>query len=209
MKSLWYINQHYYVDIRNHNETQNMTAILANTNESNDVCSKATKKLEETPEVEAWQQRSDEPNKAFHAFRLYCYAGPYRSLRDVREALGKEYSYDKQLEKWSGKYDWSERAGAWDFHVENLIQKEYVEDVLHMVERHVQNAREIQEKVFERLMSLDVNALKPAELIRLYGIAVKVERDSWTLKSDLVENKRGCIHFLSSSDKAGGKTSLS
>ncbi|MGB8312612.1 MAG: hypothetical protein WCE81_12240 [Halobacteriota archaeon] len=39
-------------------------------------------------------------------------------------------------------------------------------------------------------MSLDLTALKPSELIRLYDIAVKIERESCKLKSEFMHNKK-------------------
>ena len=39
-------------------------------------------------------------------------------------------------------------------------------------------------------MSLDLAALKPSELIRLYDIAVKIERESCKLKSEFVDDKK-------------------
>ena len=145
---------------------------------------------DDAPEVEAWQQLPEEPGKIYHAFCLYLHAGAYRSLRSVTSALGKDKGYVKQLEKWSSTYNWNARANAWDVHVGKLIERQYIENVLTMTDRHVQQARDIQEKAYEQLMSLDLAALKPSELIRLYDIAVKIERESCKLKSEFVHNKK-------------------
>ena len=145
---------------------------------------------DDMPEVEAWQQLPEESGKAYHAFRLYLHAGAYRSLERVTSALGMDKGYVKQLEKWSSTYNWRARANAWDFYVGKLIERQSIENALAMADRHVQQACDIQEKIFEQLMSLDLAALKPSELIRLYEIIVKIERESCKLKSEFVHNKK-------------------
>ncbi|MGB8311669.1 MAG: hypothetical protein WCE81_07380 [Halobacteriota archaeon] len=151
---------------------------------------------DDAPEVEAWQQLPEESGKIYHAFCLYLHAGTCRSLRNVTSALGKDKGYLKQLEKWSSTYNWNARADAWDVHVEKLIERQYIESVLAMTDRHIQQAHDIQEKAYEQLMSLDLTALKPSELIRLYDITVKVERESCKLKSEFVHNKKDAYDRL-------------
>jgi hypothetical protein len=168
-----------------------MTSIKQNRNATTEQLHREIKdQADDVPDVEAWQQLPEEPGKAYHAFRLYLHAGAYRSLRNVTSAIGKDRGYEKQLEKWSSMYNWNTRANAWDVHVGQLIERQYIENVLAIVDRHVQQARDIQEKACEQLMSLDLAALKPSELIRLYDIAVNIERDSCKLESEFVHNKK-------------------
>ena len=145
---------------------------------------------DDVPDVEAWQQLPEESAKAYHAFSFYLHAGAHRSLRSVASILGKDKGYVKQLEKWSSMYNWSARANAWDVHVGKLSERQYIENALAMADRHVQQACDIQEKIFGQLMSLDLDALKPSELIRLYEITVKIERESCKLKSVFVQDKK-------------------
>ena len=145
---------------------------------------------DDVPDVEAWLQLPEEPGKAYYAFRFYLNAGPYRSLQNVTNVLGKDKGYVKQLEKWSSTYNWRARANAWDVHTQKLMERQYIENVLTMTDRHIQQSHYIQKKVYEQLMSLDLTALKPSELIRLYDITVKVERESCKLKSEFVHNKK-------------------
>lgn len=145
---------------------------------------------DDVPDVEAWQQLLEESGKAYHSFCLYLHAGPYRSLKNVASVLGKNDGYVKQLEKWSSTYNWNTRANAWDIHVAKLSERQYIESVLTMTDRHIQQAHDIQDKVWEGLMSLDLTTLKPSERIRLYDIAVKIERESCKLKSEFAHNKK-------------------
>ena len=168
-----------------------MSSIKQNRNETTEQLQRdVIDQVDDVPDVEAWQQLSEESGKAYHAFCLYLHVGAYRSLENVTSALGKNKGYVKQLEKWSGTYNWRARANAWDVHVGKLIERQSIENALAMADRHVQQARDIQEKTCEQLMSLDLAALKPSELIRLYEIAIKIERESCKLKSEFVHNKK-------------------
>ena len=92
----------------------------------------------------------------------------------------------KQLEKWNITYNWKARTNAWDAYIHKFLERQYIESVLTMTDRHIQQSHYIQEKVYEQLMSLDLTALKPSELIRLYDITIKVERESCKLKPEFL-----------------------
>lgn len=145
---------------------------------------------DDVPDVEVWQQLPEESGKAYYAFCFYLNAGPNRSLQSVTNVLGKDKGYVKQLEKWSSMYNWRARVNAWDVHTQKFMERQYIDSMLTMTDRHIQQSHYIQKKVYEQLMSLDLTALKPSELIRLYDITVKVERESCKLKSEFVQNKK-------------------
>ena len=136
-------------------------------------------------EVPPWERLPDESSKAYHAFCLYLWDGYWRSLREVADALGKGVSYESQLEKWSAKYNWFWRAQAFDTYVETLQMRQYLAEQRAAFGRHIEHASQLEEKVFGELMSRDLKELKPSELIRLYDIASKIERDTWALKSEV------------------------
>lgn len=69
-----------------------------------------------------WDQQSDEPPKAYIAFRVYLLAGPGRVAGKVYP--GSPYSSSDSLYALGRKYDWAERAPAWDLH--NLDEEESI-----------------------------------------------------------------------------------
>ena len=136
-------------------------------------------------EVAPWERLPDESSKAHHAFRLYLCDGHWRSLRKVADALCKDVSYESQLEKWSVKYNWFYRARAFDTYVETMLVRQYLAEQQAAFGRHIEHASQLEEKVFDELMSRDLKEMKPSELIRLYDIASKIERDTLALKSEV------------------------
>ncbi len=132
-----------------------------------------------------WARLPDESGKAYDAFCLYLCDGYWRSMRKVAVALGKGVSYEKQLEKWSAKFNWFERMQAFDTYNDEFRMRQYLAEQQATFERHIEHARLLEDKVFDELISRDLQELKPSELIRLYDIAGKIERDTWALKSQV------------------------
>ncbi len=69
--------------------------------------------------MRAWEPEPGElrsGGKPWEAFKVYRDLGPVRTLRAVAEALyGERSKYGKRtVEKWSSKFDWVERARAFD-----------------------------------------------------------------------------------------------
>jgi hypothetical protein len=63
------------------------------------------------PIVDAWDRLPQESAPAFDAFRAFLEMGPARSCRK----LGKDRKRQRsQILDWSRKYDWQNRARAWD-----------------------------------------------------------------------------------------------
>jgi len=149
-------------------------------------------------EVDPWERLPDESSKAYHAFCLYLWDGHWRSMRKVADALGKGFSYENQLWKWSAKFNWLDRARAFDTYVDTLQTRQYLAEQQAAFGRHIEHASQLEEKVFDELMSRDLKEMKPSELIRLYDIASKIERDAWALKYE-VGNKIGDTYSFSRS----------
>jgi hypothetical protein len=136
----------------------------------------ATGSAGDDAEASPWERLPDESSKAYHAFCLYLWNGHWRSLRKVADVLGKGISYEKQLAKWSAKFNWFERAQAFDTYVDTLLLRQYLAEQLATLERRIEHARLLEEKVFDELMSRDLKGLKPSELTRFDGIVDKIER---------------------------------
>jgi hypothetical protein len=158
----------------------------------------ATDGVGDGAEVDPWERLPDESGKAYHAFCMYLREGHWRSLRRVADVRGKGVSYEKQLEKWSVKYRWFDRAQAFDTYVDTQLMRQYLAEKQAALGRHIEHARQLEEKVFDELMSLDPKEMKISEKIRLYNIATKIERDTWALKSE-VGNKISDTYALSRS----------
>jgi len=149
--------------------------------------SNAMSGVDDNAEAVPWERLPDETNIAYHAFCHYLRQGHWRSMRKVADVLGKGVSYENQLWKWSAKFNWLNRAQAFDTYVDTQQMSQYLAEQLAAYERRIEHASQLEEKVFNELMSRDVKELKPYELIRLWDIASKIERDTRALKSEVGE----------------------
>jgi len=124
---------------------------------------------------ELWERQPGESTKAYAAFCVYRDLGTERSLEKAGQMLDKPRTR-KWLGEWSAKYKWVERAKAYDDYVEKLKRKEKEKAIKEMAERQARIAMAFQEKIIERLQSIDPAELTPTELARWFDVAAKIER---------------------------------
>ena len=125
-----------------------------------------------------WEQQAGESARAFGAFCAYRDLGPRRSLRTAAEKYyGRATAaVFRQCITWSGAFQWVERAGAWDRHLDAEARHAQEEARREMAERHVKEARALQSKALERLRTLRPEEMGPADVLRFFVEASKLER---------------------------------
>ena len=104
--------------------------------------------------MNAWDRIKVDTDKSFRAFTFYRDMGPERSLAKVREKLGKDPGYGRQLEVWSSKHRWVARAGAYDGYLDRERQKKAAEEIDKMHLRHASYAEN-----YQRVLMLPVQAM--------------------------------------------------
>jgi IS30 family transposase len=140
-----------------------------------------------------WERQRGESQKSYEAFSIYRDMGATRSIQKVAQKLTKS---DALLRRWSSKWNWVERAKEYDAEIDRQYLLEQEEERKKMSERHAKQAMMFQNKILERLRTIDPNRLSPADLIRWFDIAVKIERlargESTVISS--VEKKAEVVH---------------
>ncbi|HUM43488.1 MAG TPA: hypothetical protein PKI14_11125 [Fervidobacterium sp.] len=124
---------------------------------------------------ELWDRQPGESAKAYAAFCAYRDLGAERSLEKVRHLLDKPRT-KKWLGVWSAKYNWVERAKAYDDYIEKKKRAEKEKAIMEMVERHAKLAMAFEQRVAQRLQSVDPEELTPNDLARWLEIATRLER---------------------------------
>jgi len=125
--------------------------------------------------AEIWERQKNESSKAYAAFCVYRDLGPERSLEKVRQNLDKPRTR-KWLGEWSVKYNWVERAQAYDDYIERKKREEKENAILEMAERHAKLAMAFQQRVAQRLQQIDPAELSPSDMAKWLDIATKLER---------------------------------
>lgn len=130
--------------------------------------------MEQTRQPRRWERQPGEPPKAFATFCAYRNLHPLdRSLAVVGQKLGVSKSY---LERLSAKFQWVDRAAAFDREQDRLDQARRVREVQAMNERHATIAASILQKIALYLEGMDATSLRPSEVARLLEVATRAER---------------------------------
>lgn len=122
-----------------------------------------------------WGRQPDESQPAYDAFITYRDQGYTRSYRATAAALNKSRSL---IDRWGKVWFWQGRAAAWDAELAKQTAVKQREAQEKARKRHETIAVTFQSKAVERLRKLDVNELKPGDLIRWFEIAVRIEREA-------------------------------
>lgn len=134
-----------------------------------------------------WEQLQRESPKAYSAFVMYRDLGIRRTLRKVAAlyyevteesvgAGGENSNKVRNIEIWSSKFSWVQRAEKWDQHIQSLKDQRTEDDVLAMKERHASIAMAAQSRVVAALNSVDPTKMNLLQLLQTLDIAVRNER---------------------------------
>ena len=108
-----------------------------------------------------------ESKQAYEAFTVYRDLGPNRKLKHVAEKLGKNISL---MKGWSAKWGWLDRADSFDKNEEVERMWDMRSRRIQWLEADLQATERMQEKIRQRLETLDPNKLTASQLIRWYDV---------------------------------------
>ncbi|MGH8965906.1 MAG: hypothetical protein ACRDXB_11340 [Actinomycetes bacterium] len=130
-----------------------------------------------------WERRDGETTPAFEAFRTYRDLGAGRSIRTVREALGKS---SQLLERWSSTHDWVARVRAFDAHRDAQHLDDTAEQEAELLSRLLDSAELMRHKAHQVLANAD--DISPALAVRMLEAAAKILATRRGLKTDEPEH---------------------
>lgn len=120
-----------------------------------------------------WERRQGESIQAFEAFNIYNNLGVKRSLKLVSEKTEKSKSC---VSLWSVNNDWVRRVFAYECYISLLQDEEKENNLRKALRRHAETSFEFQLKAIAELENIDFTKLTPLQFIRVFEMAVNVER---------------------------------
>ncbi len=120
-----------------------------------------------------WEQRPGESGPAFEAFSTYRDLGPGRTISAVVEKLQKS---DSLLRRWKNKWDWWQRAAAYDASIAEEARRKAVKDRRDMESRHIGIAMQLQKKALEALNRMEPEEMSPRDIKEFVKLATELER---------------------------------
>lgn len=139
-------------------------------------------------QAKPWEPLEGESSKAYEAFSTYRDMGTQRSLTKVAEKLGKS---ETLMARWSGNYDWVNRAAAWDAEQDRIVRQQQLEDIKKMRKQHADLAYSMLIKAARALKRLPDDEIKASDISRMVETASKLERISRGDVGDVIEERNG------------------
>lgn len=159
--------------------------------------------------TQPWEKVKYEHSKAFYYFTIYRDLGPFRSIKKAtvkgRESGGEDNAISlKQAERYSSKYNWQERALAYDAYKDEKQRKANEDAIMEMNKRHADDARTIQKIALGDLKDVVVaeNSMASIEgrrnaAARTWKIAVDTERLARGEATEHIANDRALVNIKS------------
>jgi len=151
--------------------------------------------------ADAWDIRPDETSSAFEKFRLYRDAGPKRTVRTSVEAYNEAPATKNQVrafQRLAEKYEWKDRAMAWDAELDRQRLEAEKAEVERMRERHVQQSRSLQavgahavKRILEKYENNQDPEISPSVAVQFMQQGINLERLARGEATAIEEQLRG------------------
>jgi hypothetical protein len=139
----------------------------------------------EHDERDPWARRPDEHARAYDGFRTFRDLGTTRTIPPAAELAGVR---EDTARKWSARYDWHERATAWDDEVHRIEDRERLEAIRTMHQNHRRAGRAAMLKALQALDHLQPQNIPAGAAARLLDLGSRLERQTLTVS---VEDLQG------------------
>jgi hypothetical protein len=128
--------------------------------------------------VKLWMRLDGETFAAYNAFCCYRDMGVDRSYTLVAQKLDISRTL---VARWASRWRWQKRITAYLHHLDADHLRKQRLDIQDMNARHRKLSLVFQEKIADRLKTLDVNDLTPQDLAKWAAVAVEIERGAFGL----------------------------
>jgi hypothetical protein len=142
-----------------------------------------------------WERHPKESAKAYGAFRAFRdLSPPARRPEDLAATLGIAPT---QLSSWAMRWDWWQRAAAWDDEAHRIDDQERLEAIRAMHLNHRRAGRAAMLIAMQALQAVDPETIAPYAAARLLELGARLERSTLTVS---VEELQGLDSETSADD---------
>lgn len=123
-----------------------------------------------------WERLPREPSRAYEGFRAYRELPPgTRTLPQIAAQFGLA---NRTVQEWSAKFNWIERAKAWDDHVYRIEDQERLDAIRVMHRAHQLAGKLATARAIASLQGLTPADIPPAAAVRLLDLGTRLERQT-------------------------------
>jgi len=120
-------------------------------------------------------KKTEESEPAYAAFLTYIAIGTGRKYPQVAQKCAKNLSL---IKRWAARFNWQERAIAWDTSIVQEAHDKAVADYTAMIERHIKEGQLLQKKAIDGLKDRDTSKASFHSLVLMFSNGVEIEREA-------------------------------
>lgn len=136
-----------------------------------------------------WERMQGESAKVYSYFDEYrSMEASKRSLRAVAEKYGKSQQF---MQKLSARYEWVNRAEAWDDEQTRIARADQQKKIAEMRKRHAKLAKTMLNKAQAAIDKMNPDEMKAQDISRIAEVASKLERLSMGDVGEVIEERDG------------------
>ena len=124
--------------------------------------------------VKLWAKQPKESSKAYEAFVVYRDLGSGRTFTAVAEELHKSVSL---IRRWKDKWNWQERAEAWDNSIAEKARIKKAKDYAKMIEVQTGIGQMLQAEAIKAIKKMDLTKASLPALLEMINNGVKRQSD--------------------------------
>ncbi len=149
-----------------------------------------------------WERQPCDTDESWPCFVEYRDQTPPRRALRTQSTSYKRLAPFAQIAQWSREHEWPARVAAYDAHLDEIKRSE-VEAIIRQSVREVQGEHLLLIKDFRELLDRELQKflkasamsdmhglLKPAELLKLFELNIKLHRLVMDLPTEIVEEHR-------------------
>ena len=119
----------------------------------------------------AWERLENESDTAFSAFKIYLELDE-RSYPKVAEKLSKSLTL---IKRWAKKYDWKNRAVAWDNSLLEEVRQKTKQNLGKIIKRQLKISEMIQNRTAEEIQKKDLSKTSLKVLSEAFHSALQTQ----------------------------------
>jgi hypothetical protein len=123
-----------------------------------------------------WERQAGEWARAHVAFRLFRDLSP--AERRIETVAEQTQMSERQVRAWAARWDWRDRAEAWDDERYRIEDQERLDAIRQMHANHRQAGRAAMFKALQALNTLDPTAMPAGAVARLLELGARLERNT-------------------------------
>lgn len=135
-----------------------------------------------------WERLKGESSKAYAHFCLYRDMGKERSLRKLA-ADTTCTSQLRQLQRWSARWRWVDRAQAYDDEIYRELRAKNEKQIVEAADRQARLGRVLQSKSVEKMANLDGNTLTVTQATMLAKIGAELEARALGMPTQIIKSQ--------------------